>query len=131
MTTDQYKSHFNTIKSSWNNDYSSLDYIYILQTKNGCNKTVDNILTIREAQRQLAVEEDEIQINVYCKNVHHTDGCHFPYENGYKEFAERIFKLTNRDIYNEAYTDEIDAPMITHAYLTDQTTLYIERMLTS
>jgi hypothetical protein len=53
-------------------------------------------------------------------------GLHFDYTGGYEEFGNRIYELIARDLYGIANHREIDAPMITAAYLADSTTLVVQ-----
>ena len=56
----------------------------------------------------------------------HSDYCHFPFVKGYESFANRIYKPLTRDLYQKTYSEEIDAPMILSAALTNQQTLVVE-----
>jgi hypothetical protein len=51
---------------------------------------------------------------------------HFDYTGGYEEFANRIFRPMERDLYGINSTQEIDAPLIIGAYLKDSTTLIVQ-----
>ncbi|SDU20497.1 Por secretion system C-terminal sorting domain-containing protein [Polaribacter sp. Hel1_33_78] len=122
-TITQYKNAFVNLKKSWLTDYTNIEQTYIFQSKKGCGV---ELMEVKEAQRQLAYENSDIQIMVTAGITHHTDGCHFPFKDGYEKFADRIFPLVMRDLYNESTLLEINPPMITNAYLSNETTLIVE-----
>jgi len=127
LTTNGYKIAFNTLKNSWLNDYPNIEQIYIFQTRDcNCGTSSTGRLNIKEAQRQLAVEYENINIMGTTGMVPHSDYCHYPFVNGYEKFANRIFKPLMRDLYGYSYNDEIDAPMILSANLSDSQTLVIQ-----
>ncbi|SDS09981.1 Por secretion system C-terminal sorting domain-containing protein [Polaribacter sp. KT25b] len=122
-TITQYKNLFIELKKSWLTDYPNIKQIYIFQTKNGCGGF---LMYIKEAQRQLAYENSDVQIMVTAAMTHHTDNCHFPFIDGYEKFADRIFPLVQMDLYGGTTSSEINPPMITNAYLSSEVTLVIE-----
>lgn len=122
-STIEYKNAFTEVRNSWLTDYQNIEKYYIFQTKNGCGGF---LMEIKEAQRQLAYENSNISIMPTAAITHHTDNCHFPFTNGYEVFADRIFPLVQRDLYGFIMYNEIDAPIITNAYLSNATTLIVE-----
>ena len=127
LNTNSYKIAFNTLKNSWLNDYPNIEKIYIFQTRDcNCGTSSSGRLQIKEAQRQLAVEYENINIMGTTGMTPHSDYCHYPFVNGYETFALRIFKPLMRDLYGYTYNEEIDAPMILSANLSDSQTLVIQ-----
>jgi hypothetical protein len=128
IAINDYKNAFKTLKNSWLSDFPSIEKFYIFQTKNGlgCGTTVDGENNVKEAQRQLAIENNEIEIMPTTGITLHTDNCHFPFTNGYESFANRINKLVLHDIYNKTFTEEINAPMIKSVEFTTSNTLVLE-----
>ena len=127
MNTDVYINYFNTLKKSWLNDFSNIEHFYIFQTRDcNCGTTAVGRLKIKEAQRQLALNNATVSIMPTTGMTLHSDDCHYPYINGYEKFATRIYPLVKRDIYNEATTQAIDAPMILSAKLMSPSSLEIE-----
>tara|TARA_Y100000766_G_C18911852_1_gene608763 strand:+ start:321 stop:3149 length:2829 start_codon:yes stop_codon:yes gene_type:complete len=124
--TVDYKDKFNELMQSWQNDYSNLNKIYIFQTKNGCNKPLEKLQQIKEAQRQLAVENELVSIIPTSKLNHYSDSCHFTFYNGYQKFAERLFKLVKRDIYAYPNNNDIDAPYVYNGYKTYDSLIVIK-----
>jgi hypothetical protein len=128
IAINDYKNAFKTLENSWLADYPSIEKFYILQTKNGlgCGTTVDGEMNVKEAQRQLAAENNEIEIMPTTGLLLHNDNCHFPFTNGYESFATRISKLVLNDIYNKTFTEEIQAPMIKSVEFTSSNILVLE-----
>jgi hypothetical protein len=127
LSTDEYKNAFINLKNSWYNDFINLNQVYIFQTRDcNCGTSSSGRLLIKEAQRLLAVENEDILIMPTAGITSHSDYCHFPFVNGYETFANRIYKPLTRDLYQYIYSEEIDAPMILSAALTDQQTLVLE-----
>ena len=128
IAINDYKTAFKTLENSWLADYPSIQKIYIFQTKNcsGCGTNIDGEMNVKEAQRQLASENNEIVIMPTTGLLLHTDNCHFPFTNGYESFATRINKLVLSHIYSKTYTEEIKAPMIKSAEFTSSNILVLE-----
>lgn len=121
---NDYKNSFLNIKNAWLTHYPNIEHIYMFQTKNGaCD---GSLYLVKEAQRQLAFENNDISIMSTAGFTQRGDGCHFDYEDGYEEFANRIFPLAYRDLYGGVYAQEIDAPMITGASMINDTTLVVD-----
>ena len=127
LSTNQYKDAFISLKNSWETDFINLSNIYIFQTRDcNCGTSSNGRLQIKEAQRLLALENEDIFIMPTAGITSHSDYCHFPFVNGYESFANRIYKPLTRDLYQYTYSEEIDAPMILSAALTNQQTLVVE-----
>ena len=127
LTTNQYKEAFINLKNSWYNDFTNLSNIYIFQTRDcNCGTSSSGRLQIKEAQRLLAVENENIFIMPTAGITSHSDYCHFPFLKGYESFANRIYKPLTRDVYGYNYSEEIDPPMIVSATYTNEQKLIIE-----
>jgi len=127
-TRDNYKPNFLIFYNDMLFDYPNIEKFYIFQSANGCfTPSTSPMHSIKEAQRQVAFEDpNNISIMSTAAGLKNVDDCHFVYSGGYELFAERVFELAYRDIYNNPITDDIDAPMIIGATLTTPTTLEIE-----
>tara|TARA_R110001606_G_scaffold6617_1_gene29697 strand:+ start:6220 stop:8373 length:2154 start_codon:yes stop_codon:yes gene_type:complete len=131
LATQSYINLFNDLKASWLNDFPNIEHFYMFQTRDGdCGTTAGGRLKIKEAQRQLALNDATISIMPTTGMTLHNDNCHFPYTNGYEKFATRIYPLVKRDIYGETQPQNIEAPMILSAKLLSPTTLEIETNMT-
>ncbi|MFL3660293.1 MAG: tail fiber domain-containing protein [Polaribacter sp.] len=127
LSTNQYKNAFISLKNSWETDFINLSNIYIFQTRDcNCGTSSNGRLQIKEAQRLLAQENEDIFIMPTAGITSHSDYCHFPFVNGYESFANRIYKPLTRDLYGYNYSEEIDAPMIVSATFTNEQKLIIE-----
>jgi hypothetical protein len=127
LTTNQYKEAFINLKNSWYNDFTNLSNIYIFQTRDcNCGTSSSGRLQIKEAQRLLAVENENIFIMPTAGITSHSDYCHFPFLKGYESFANRIYKPLTRDLYGYNYSEEIDPPMIVSATYTNEQKLIVE-----
>lgn len=126
-----YKNTFLDIKSDMMGDFPYIEKTYIFQSKNSTGSPCSFVITedinvIKEAQRQLANENLDIHI-MQTAALLSPDNCHFKFVDGFEEFANRIYNLVDRDIYGgTGYTQDIETPMITSAYLSNSTTLVVE-----
>ncbi|MBF0431486.1 MAG: hypothetical protein HQK83_09420 [Fibrobacteria bacterium] len=110
-TTAEYKTMWTTLHQDWLIDYPSIEKTYIFQIRNGCYASIENILQVKEALRQLALETTDVEImstSAYMQN----NNCHFPYEVGYKHFGDNIYRLLNRDLYGAETENDIEPPMV-------------------
>lgn len=134
-STFSYISSFNELKGSWEGDYGADIPIYIFQSKSGCSSNPISLpnygVEIKEAQRRLAADPNNNIHLMQTAGLVHASGynnCHFDFTGGYEEFAKRIFKLLDRDIYGATQYDniDIDPPMPTVAYLSAPNTVTVE-----
>ena len=127
LSTSAYKIAFNGLKTSWLDDYESVQKIFIFQTRDcDCGTISSGRKKIKEAQRQLAEDYSNIYIMGTSGISVHSDNCHFPFSNGYELFGQRIFKPLMKSIYDLNYATEIDPPLILSASLIQNQTLVIE-----
>ncbi len=125
-TASKYKEEFYDLITACAQDFHTCQKFYIFQTDNGCGSSINNVMEIKEVERQLAAEHgSSIEIISTSALKHDKGGCHFDYKGGYEEFGNRIFNLIARDLYGIKPQKEIEAPMITSAYMSDSTTLVV------
>ncbi len=118
LTTEQYKNEFENLVGFWQEDYPSIEQYYIFQTRDcDCGTSQSGRVKIKEAQRQLAVNNANISIMPTTAMTTHSDNCHYPFTNGYEKFGTRIFKPVLNNIYSLDYSEEINAPMVTDIQL--------------
>ena len=72
---------------------SSIEHTYIFQTS-PCLGLFTKTLPIKEAQRQLAFEDDDTTIIPTSAMLQKADKCHFEGIGGYDKFGERLFNLS-------------------------------------
>ncbi|HTA82927.1 MAG TPA: sialate O-acetylesterase [Bacteroidia bacterium] len=125
-TTAKYITAFESMLKTWSIDYPGPKKIYIFQTRTENMYPIDRLMAIEEAQRKLAVKHDsDIEIIPTSTLKQDKSVLHFDYKGGYEIFGNRIYDLIARDMYGIKPKGEIDAPMITSAYLNDSATLVI------
>ena len=128
ISIQNYKLAFKSIENSYLKDYPSIEKFYIFQIKDMIcsDKTYEGKMSVKEAQRQLAFESDKIEIISTTSLSLFTDSCHFPFVNGYEEFAKRAYKLVLADLYKKTFSEEIKSPMILNAEFTQPNILVLE-----
>ena len=121
-----YMNELDTLLKNWKQDYPAVEKIYIFQTAGQCYLNYGSLLPIAEAQREVALKHDSV-IEIIPTSALKPDkgGLHFDYKGGYEIFGDRIFSLISRDLYGVKSSHEIDAPMITSAFLNDSTTIIV------
>jgi len=126
LSTDAYKNAFENLVSFWQEDYPNIEQYYIFQTRDcDCGTSQSGRVKIKEAQRQLAVNNANISIMPTTGMTTHSDNCHYPFTNGYEKFGARIFKPVLNNIYSVDYNEEINAPMVTDIQLSTSNGLNI------
>ncbi len=125
-TINSYANTFNLLMKSWLIDYPNIEKIYIFQTKDCSSVITDSEMNIKESQRLLSVTNSQIQIISTTSLNLLPDSCHFPFSNGYEEFANRLYKLILTDLYGWSFTEEIKSPMIKSAEFFEPNILVVE-----
>jgi len=121
-----YKNIFIVLQKAWQEDYPGIEKTYIFQTSVGNSGiSVNSLLAVAEGQRQMDVENKDIEIIPTYALKSDKGGLHFVYKGGYEEFGNRLYPLIARDLYNIKSDKEIDAPMINNAYLSDTNVLVL------
>ena len=114
LSTSQYISSFENLMSFWDEDYPSIEKYFIFQTRDcNCGTISSGRKKIKEAQRQLAIQNSDVNIMPTTGMQVHTDNCHFPFVNGYEKFAQRIFPQVSKELYGGSWEQSIYAPMLT------------------
>ena len=122
-----YKNYFKSLENSWLIDYPNIEKFYIFQTKDCiCSTSAEGKMRVKEAQRQLSIENDEIDVMPTTSLLLYSDNCHFIFSKGYESFATRIYKLVLHDIYGKLFNEEINAPMIKSVEFTSPNNLVLE-----
>ena len=123
LSTDQYKSYFENLMTFWEEDYPNIEHYYIFQTREcNCGTSSSGRLAVKEAQRLLAVENNNVSIMPTTGMTLHSDYCHYPFTNGYEKFGLRIINPVLSDIYGFSFQEDIYAPMISGTSLSNQNT---------
>lgn len=97
---------FVALAQDWAEDYAGFERIYVTQIRAGCG---GDIVDTKEVQRELADEFAEISVMSTTALDGH-DGCHYAYENGYRELGDRYAALLRRDLYGEVPMFDVAPP---------------------
>jgi hypothetical protein len=124
LTSNEYKNEFRQLKQSWLYDYPNIEHFYLFQTSNGCDKPLENIMEIKEGQRQLGLEDDNVTTIPTNALIQFEDSCHYNFINGYKEFGNRLYDRVRSDIYGVAKNSLLPSP--TEAIYIGKKTVIIE-----
>ena len=120
LTTSQYEDAFEQQISFWQEDFPGLEKYYIFQTRDcNCGTYFNGRKEIKEAQRQLALNNSNVEIMPTTGMQLHSDNCHYPFVNGYEKFATRIFPLVMQQLYEITLQEQIYAPMVTNISVSD------------
>jgi hypothetical protein len=126
LSTEQYKNEFENLVGFWQEDYPNIEQYYIFQTRDcDCGTSESGRIKIKEAQRQLAVENTNISVMPTTGMTVHSDNCHYPFTDGYEKFGLRGFKPILNTIYGVNYNEEINAPMVTDIQISSSNALKI------
>ena len=83
------KNEFENLVGFWQEDYPSIEQYYIFQTRDcDCGTSQSGRVKIKEAQRQLAVNNVNISVMPTTGMTTHSDNCHYPFTNGYEKFGK-------------------------------------------
>lgn len=117
QSTTQYKNAWKSLRSSWMIDYPSLEHYFTFQIRQGCGVSIDNILNIMEAQRQLPKELANVHVVSTNGATQNTDNCHFPFNQGYEIFADRLIPQVATYMYGQAAAADMLSPDLATARL--------------
>jgi|GEM_PF-1863237 len=131
-STATYKSRFLSLRTQWLSDFPALRRIYLFQIRNGCGFAIPDVAAIQEAERELALGSDSMEIMSSSGEDHFND-CHYPYMPGYRDFGDDIFRLVERDFHGRSSLDAIDPPQVKFAEVTGtrQVTLIMSNVFDS
>ncbi|MFT5357655.1 MAG: PKD repeat protein [Polyangiales bacterium] len=103
---ETHRDGFVALYEDWLEDYPSVERTYVTQLRLGC---IGDLNRTQEVQRSLADEYEAISVmSTTALNAH--DGCHYNYEEGYRELGDRYVALVRRDIYGDVFDEDVDAP---------------------
>jgi hypothetical protein len=108
----------------WSEDYAGFERIYVTQIRFGCG---GDVIDTKEVQRELPEELPVISVMSTTALDGH-DGCHYAYENGYRELGDRDAALLGRDLYGDAPMLDVAPPNPMSATLTAGNTQIVVTM---
>ena len=97
---------FLALEADWSEDYPGVERIYVSQIRLGCDV---NPIRTQEVQRQLADTFPEVTV-MASNGLDGHDGCHFYYEQGYREFGDHYAALLGRDLYGATPQFDVQPP---------------------
>ncbi|MBF0432397.1 MAG: T9SS type A sorting domain-containing protein [Fibrobacteria bacterium] len=112
INTQQYKTLFYQLLDDWHEDYPSVEKYYVFQIRMGCGGSEGEVGNIKEALRQLAEENSEIEAMSTSNCPHMDDNCHYEFYDGYERSGRNVYRLLNRDLYGKVGEKNIEPPRI-------------------
>lgn len=97
---------FVALKEDWAADYPGVERIYVTQVRAGCG---GDLIALQEVQRKLADDFENMTV-MSTTGLDAHDGCHYAYENGYRELGDRYAALLGRDLYGETPDTDVEPP---------------------
>jgi hypothetical protein len=98
---------FQKLHQNWINDYPGFKKLYVIQVRSGCGGPS---IQLRDVQRRF--EDSLVNCKVVSANgLNSHDGCHYGFDNGYKQLGIQMAALIGRDFYG-SLRKNIDPPNI-------------------
>lgn len=107
-----YKAKFYTLKNAWLQDYPGVNHFYISQIRYGCGQYQNTTVLIKEALRQVTVENTDTRIYATGALQHDADLCHFSFTNGYEKLGIDWSYIVKKDLYGAPDIPDIESPMV-------------------
>lgn len=102
-----HRTGFHALHASFFQDYPAVERIYVTQIRWGdCGGYV---IRTQETQRAFADELERVSV-MASNGLDGHDGCHFTYEDGYREIGDRYAALLGRDLLGGDPDANVDAP---------------------
>jgi len=102
---------FRKLYRDWRKDYKKVSRYYFVQVRAGCGSPT---LEFLEVQRQFEFTLSNLKV-ISANGLNAHDGCHYGFNNGYKQLGNSIAPLLARDLYNSKIKTNIDPPNIYRA----------------
>lgn len=111
----KHDTNIRNLHRFWSEDFPNFEKLFIVQVRNGCGNPSRQL---REFQRQFEFSLPNCQ-TISSNGLNGHDGCHFKFEEGYKELGLQIAALAARDFYNSTHRTNIDPPNIQDCFYSD------------
>lgn len=111
-----WQREFDKLYNFWKTDYSAVNKFYIFQV-NIQGVPLPEAADLRNFQRKIKQFYPKTEVIGTIGNSGY-DGAHYTVD-GYKRFANEVFRLVNRDAYGSADTLQITSPNVQKAYYTN------------
>ena len=96
-----HRAGFETLHAAWREDFPRLERVYVGQVRGGCGNPS---LQLREVQRSFA-RTLPITTVMSTNGLNGHDGCHFRYDEGYRELGDWFSQLLSRDLFGVVKPD--------------------------
>lgn len=107
-----HDSMFRFLYADWFKDYKGMEQNYLVQVRGkGCGNPGAPMM---EVQRQFEFTLPKVKV-ISSNGLNGHDGCHFAFNNGYRNLGEQLAALVSRDLYNSGRRTNIDPPGIASA----------------
>lgn len=117
---DTYAERFDQLCQAWKTDYPNIEHIYMSQINVGCGAS-EYASEMREVQRRIAADNDDITLITNVGIPIRYDSCHYE-DAGYERLYGQYAAIIQRDLYGRDYTQPITSPQIQSVrYNTQQT----------
>lgn len=126
-TQAYYETSFDALYQDWKVDYPNTEQFYTVQVRSGCGGNAFLMINIQEALRKQSSLKSDMKL-MTTKGIA-TDGCHYPFVNGYEQLGIRMANLMLNDFYNGSNPDA-EAPDIVAAMIDQNDPTKIELTLT-
>jgi len=114
---DVHENGFTNLYNNWLEDYPGFEEVLIHQLRVGCLVAQWNV-SLRNRQRLIPDKFPDIEV-MSTTGLNGHNGCHFVYNNGYKELGEHDAALLMRDLYGSSNTINIEPPNIDNVFFSD------------
>lgn len=109
---NSYKAKFYALRNAWLENYQGVNHFYISQIRYGCGQSQATTVLIKEALRQIALENADTRIYGTGALQHYTDLCHFPFTNGYEKLGMDWKYIVKEDLYGAPKLTDIESPFV-------------------
>ncbi|MEU2718405.1 sialate O-acetylesterase [Streptomyces sp. NPDC007205] len=105
-TAAQHNANVRALMASWRTDFTHLEHVYVVQIRNHCGAL--HSAAVQEVQRRFASIPGTSVMTTMGLDGH--NGCHYTYEHGYRQLADRLTLPIRRDLYGAHLTTPADPP---------------------
>jgi PKD repeat protein len=113
----EHVAGFTALHAAWREDFPNVERVYVVQVRAGCGGPS---LELRDAQRRFA-ETLPMTTVMSATALDGHDGCHYSYENGYRELGERFARLLGRDLFDAPAEPDTEAVDVVRATISGDT----------
>ena len=109
-----YEEQFDSLYTSWKEDYPTVEKAFVVQVHTGCSG--DSLFMVREVQRQLGIKNSDIEVATTMGVPGH-DGCHYNWD-GYDSIGTWLGRQIAGSLYGHDSAN-IVPPNLEQAYFSN------------